>query len=60
MTVEQALQQAMVSNTLFYKVLNPKTIMVIPDNSAMHVKYDDIVMRTFYISHADVAELVQL
>src|SRR5918993_671284 len=59
-TVEQALQQIMIANTMFYKVLNPKTIMVIPDNSAMHVKYDDIVMRTFYISHADVAELVQL
>ncbi|MEX1129021.1 MAG: secretin N-terminal domain-containing protein [Vicinamibacterales bacterium] len=59
-TAEQALQQIMLANQLFYKVLNPKTIMVIPDNSAMHVKYDDLVMRTFYISHADVAELVQL
>jgi type II secretory pathway component GspD/PulD (secretin) len=59
-TVEQALQQIMMANQLFYKVLNPKTIMVIPDNSAMHVKYDDLVMRIFYISHADVAELNQL
>src|SRR5687767_13368908 len=59
-TVEEALQQIMLANQLFYKVMNPKTIMVIPDNSAMHVKYDDLVMRTFYISHADVAELVQL
>ena len=59
-TVEQALQQIMMANQLFYKVLNPKTILVIPDNSAMHVKYDDLVMRIFYISHADVAELNQL
>lgn len=59
-TVEEALQQIMMANQLFYKVLNPKTIMVIPDNSAMHVKYDDIVMRVFFISHADVAELTQL
>nr|MDQ3418822.1 hypothetical protein [Acidobacteriota bacterium] len=59
-TVEQALQQIMIANGMFYKVLNPKTIMVIPDNTAMHSKYDDLVLRTFYISHADVAELTQL
>ena len=59
-TVEQALQQIMTANSLFYKVLNPKTIMVIPDNSAMHVKYDDLVLRVFYLSHADAAEIAQL
>jgi type II secretory pathway component GspD/PulD (secretin) len=59
-TVEQALQQIMMANALFYKVMNPKTIMVIPDNNAMHIRYDEIVMRTFYVSHADVAELTQL
>ncbi|CAN5881814.1 tetratricopeptide repeat protein [soil metagenome] len=59
-TAEQALQQIMTSNALFYKVMNPKTIMVIPDTSPMHLKYDDLVMRVFYISHADVAELAQL
>ncbi len=41
-------------------MLNPKTIMVIPDNAAKHAKYDDMVVRVFYISHADVAELMQL
>ena len=59
-TVEQALQQIMIANGMFYKVLNPKTIMVIPDNNAMHSKYDEMVLRTFFISHADVAELTQL
>ena len=60
MTVEQALQQIMLANSLFYKVLNPKTIMVIPDNAPNHAKYDDLVVRVFYISHADVAELAQI
>ena len=59
-TVEQALQQIMAANSLFYKVMNPKTIMVIPDNSAMHVKYDDLVLRVFYLSHADPAEVSQI
>jgi general secretion pathway protein D len=59
-TVEQALQQIMLANQLFYKVLNPKTILVIPDNAQNHAKYDDLVVRVFYISHADVAELAQI
>ena len=59
-TVEQALQQIMIANQLFYKVLNPKTILVIEDNAQNHAKYDDLVLRVFYISHADVAEISQI
>ncbi|HXG56067.1 MAG TPA: hypothetical protein VNJ03_11875 [Vicinamibacterales bacterium] len=59
-TAEQALQQIMVATNHFYKVLNAKTILVIPDNAANHAKYDDLVIRTFYISHADVAEVTQI
>jgi type II secretory pathway component GspD/PulD (secretin) len=59
-TVEQALQQIMMANQLFYKVLNPKTILVIPDNPQNHAKYDELVVRVFYISHADIAELAQV
>jgi type II secretory pathway component GspD/PulD (secretin) len=59
-TVEQALQQIMIANGLFYKVINPKTIMVIPDTAPNHAKYDDIVVRVFYISHGDVAEVAQI
>ena len=58
-TLEQALQQIMQANQLFYKVLNPKTIIVVPDNAQKHAQYDDLVVRVFYISHADVAELAQ-
>ena len=53
-TLEQALQQIMAANQLFYKVLNPKTIIVVPDNAQKHAQYDDLVVRVFYISHADV------
>lgn len=59
-TLEQALQQIMAANQLFYKVLNPKTIIVVPDNAQKHAQYDDLVVRVFYISHADVAELAQV
>ncbi|CAN5670777.1 hypothetical protein BH18ACI5_BH18ACI5_07250 [soil metagenome] len=59
-TAEQALQQIMIATNHFYKVLNAKTILVIPENAANHSKYDDLVIRTFYISHGDVAEINQV
>ncbi len=59
-TLEQALQQITAANQLFYKVLNPKTIIIIPDNAQKHAQYDDLVVRVFYISHADVSELAQV
>jgi general secretion pathway protein D len=59
-TLEQALQQITAANQLFYKVLNPKTIIIVPDNAQKHAQYDDLVVRVFYISHADVAEISQI
>jgi general secretion pathway protein D len=56
----QALQQILSANQLFYKILNPKTIIVIPDTAAKHAQYDDLVVRVFFVSHADVSELAQL
>jgi general secretion pathway protein D len=58
-TLEQALQQILSVNQSFYKVANPKTILVADDSAAMHQKYDEMVIRIFYVSHADVAELTQ-
>ncbi len=59
-TLEQALQQILSANSLFYKVLNDRTILVIPDTPANHAKYEELVVRTFYLSHADATEVVQL
>jgi Flp pilus assembly secretin CpaC len=59
-TLEQALQQITAANQLFYKVLNPKTIIIVPDNAQKHAQYDELVVRVFYISHADVSELAQV
>ncbi len=59
-TLEQALQQITAANQLFYKVLNPKTIIIVPDNPQKHAQYDELVVRVFYISHADVSELAQV
>lgn len=58
-TVEEALQQVLSANALFYKVLNERTILVIPDNVQNRAKYEEQVIRTFYLSHADAQEMVQ-
>jgi general secretion pathway protein D len=59
-TVEEALNQVLSANGYYFKVTGPRTIVVIPDQPAKHQQYDDLVVRVFYISHADVTELNQL
>lgn len=59
-TLEQALQQIMVSNQLFYKVLNERTILVAQDNTQKRQQYEEQVIRTFFLSHADATEMAQL
>jgi general secretion pathway protein D len=59
-TVEEALQQVLSANQYYYKVLNQRTIIVIPDQPAKHQQYDELVIKVFYISHADATELSQL
>ena len=50
----------MAANQLWYKVVNERTIIVIPDNTQKRQQYEEQVIRTFYISHADPQELTQL
>jgi len=57
-TLEQALQQIFAANQLFYKVLNERTIVVAQDSAAKRSQYEDQVIQTFFISNADVTELV--
>ena len=57
--LEDALQQILSVNGFFYKVLNPTTIVIAQDNQAGHLKYDDLVMQVFYLSHADTQEVSQ-
>ena len=59
-TLEQALQQIMVANVLFYKVLNERTIIIAADTTQKRTQYEEQVIRTFFISHSDATELSQL
>jgi Flp pilus assembly secretin CpaC len=59
-TLEEALQQIMISNQMFYKVLNERTILVAQDTTQKRGQYEDQVVRTFFLSHADATEMQQL
>ena len=47
----------MTMNQLSYKVLSERSIFVFPDTPPKHAQYDEQVVRTFYLSHADATEL---
>jgi general secretion pathway protein D len=57
LSLEQGLQQIMIANQLFYRVLNDRTIIVAADNPQNRTRYEEQVIRTFFISHADATEL---
>ena len=59
-TLEQALNQIMTMNQLSYKILSERSIFVFPDTTNKHSQYDEQVVQTFYISHADATELTQI
>ena len=59
-TIEDALNQILSANQSFYKVLNERTIIIIPDTPQKRAQYEEQVIRTFYVSHGDVTELSQL
>ena len=59
-TVAEALDQILMANQYFYKVLGPRNVIVAPDTPQKRQQYEDQVIRTFYISNADVLELSQL
>ena len=59
-TLEEALTQLLTFNGFAYKVLSDRSILIFPDTQAKHLQYDEQVVQTFYVSHADPTELVQI
>jgi hypothetical protein len=48
------LEKILMVNRLFYKVLDPTTILVAPDNAQKRRQYDEFVLHTFFIKHTDI------
>src|SRR3954451_1999702 len=58
--LEQALRQIRSAAALCYKVTSQRSMLAYPANAPKHAQYDEQVVQTFYVSHADVTELTQL
>ena len=59
-SLQQGLEQIMIANGLFYRILNDRTIIVATDNTQKRTQYEPQVIRTFFVSHADATELATL
>ena len=44
----------------FYKVTAPRTITIVPDTPAKRREYEDEVVRTFYLSNAELKDTIDL
>jgi general secretion pathway protein D len=59
-TLDQALAAVSSSTRNFYKVTAQRTVTIIPDTAAKRREYEEEVVRTFYLSNADLKETIDL
>jgi general secretion pathway protein D len=59
-SLADALQAVTASTRNFYKISAARTITVIPDTPAKRREYEDEIIRTFFLSNADVKETLDL
>ena len=59
-TFAEALQSITGSTQNFYRVTAPRTITIIPDTPAKRREYEEDIVRTFYLSNADLKETMDL
>jgi general secretion pathway protein D len=60
LSLEEALVSVTTSTRTFYRVTGPKTITIVPDTPAKRREYEESVVRTFYLSNADIKEVIDL
>jgi general secretion pathway protein D len=60
MTLADALSSVTASTRTFYRVTAPRSITIIPDTPAKRREYEDSVVRTIYLSNADLKEVIDL
>jgi general secretion pathway protein D len=59
-TLENALQTLSTATRNFYRVTGQRTVTVIPDTPAKRREYEEEIVRTFYLSNADLKETLDL
>jgi len=56
-TARQALESVVEAAGQFYKVFDEKTVIVVEDTPANRRDYEDLVVKTFFLSNADVKDV---
>jgi general secretion pathway protein D len=59
-SLDDALGTVAGATRTFFRVTAPKTIIVIPDTPAKRREYEEEIVRTFYLSNADLKETMDL
>jgi len=59
-TFQNALDRLTFVNRLFYKILDPSTIIVVDESAAKRRTYDERVLRTFYLENAETKDVETL
>ena len=59
-TFEQAISSLAASTRNFYRVTGPRMLTIIPDTPAKRREYEEEIVRTFYLSNADLKETIDL
>jgi general secretion pathway protein D len=59
-TLESALQAVSASTRNFYRVTAQRTITIVPDTPAKRREYEEEVVRTFFLSNADLKETMDM
>jgi general secretion pathway protein D len=60
MTLPNALASLTATTRTFYRVTAPRTVTIIPDTPAKRREYEELLVQTFYVSNADIKEVVDL
>jgi general secretion pathway protein D len=59
-TLEQALNSLSTTTRNFWRATGPRAIIVIPDTAAKRREYEEEIVRTFYLSNADLKETIDI
>jgi general secretion pathway protein D len=57
MNFQNALETLMRQENHFYKIIDEKTILIAADTPANRKTYEDLVLRTFYLSNGDITDV---
>jgi general secretion pathway protein D len=59
-TLPDALTTVSSATRTFFRVTSPQTVVIVPDTPAKRREYEEEIIRTFYLSNADLKETMDL